>query len=88
MGEFNLPELEAMKRQMDAMQEVLLRIASRIEDEPRDAWTTEDVARHYGVTTKTVRAHAKAGKLPFRRVGHKMAFDPEALPDELTKSLR
>jgi excisionase family DNA binding protein len=48
-------------------------------------WTTGDVAQFYGVTRKTVRAWADAGKIPGRRTlgGHWRFVSREILLHQL-----
>ncbi len=51
--------------------------------------TKQEMAVHFGVTTRTIDGWMKAGLLPFWKIGHLVRFDLEAVQTRLNeKALR
>lgn len=77
--ELRIPEMEALMNEVRGLRAEIDSLRRSITP-PEESWDTERVAKHYGVSPKTIRKWVSEGKLPVRRIGKRMAFDPADLP--------
>ena len=54
--------------------------------EPMKPRTKQEIAVHFGVTTRTIDGWMKAGLLPYWKIGHLVRFDLAAVQASLDKN--